>query len=177
MTNILPHPNILAADDKNKIWQMETYLYQLYESLELALTDIGPANFSAAFREELSSFGLQMKDVQSNAEQSQQRVEKVSNGQLTVSDVLNSEAYKASIEEIKPEGADGYVKFQDGTMICYGTEDTSTIVTFRESYAAVPVLVTRPNVTATVTESGFTVDAASEFSWIAIGRYNKEQEG
>lgn len=173
--NMLPHPNIIARDDANKLRQMESYMYQLHEALELALTDIGPENFSAAFRMELSAIGLQMQNVQTNTEQSQQRVEQVNKGQLTVSDVLSSAAYKASIEAVKSKGADGYVKLPDGTMICYGAETIATSITFHESYAAVPVLITSPNVTATVTVSGFTIDTASEFSWIAIGRYNIEE--
>lgn len=175
MENLLPFPHFIAGDTANRLKQMEDYLYQFRESLELALTDIGPANFSAAFRTELSALGLQMKDMETNAEERQQRVEQVSNGQITVSDVLNSEAYKASIRAVKSKGGDGYVKFPDGTMVCYGAEDMKTSITFYESYATKPVLVVSPDVGTVVTESGFTVEAGSCFSWIAIGRYQIEQ--
>lgn len=175
MENLLPFPNFSAGDAVNRMKQMEQYLFQLRECLELALTDIGPANFSAAFRSELSGLGLQMQDMKLNAEERQQRVEQVSNGQLTVPDVLNSEAYKASVRAVKPEGGTGYVKFPDGTMICYGTETAETSITFHESYETLPVLVTSPSVTAGVTEGGFTVTEADGFSWIAIGRYHMEQ--
>ena len=92
MEHLIPYPNFRAADERNKVKQMEDYLYQLRETLELALTDIGPANFSAAFRMELQNIGMEMQNVQTNTEESQQRVERVSGAQITVSDVLNSEA-------------------------------------------------------------------------------------
>lgn len=170
MEHLIPYPNFRAVDERNKVKQMEDYLYQLRETLELALTDIGPANFSAAFRMELQNIGMEMQNVQTNTEESQQRVERVSGAQITVSDVLNSEAYKASIEAAKSEGADGYVKFPDGTLICYGSESSATSGTFGKEYSAAPVLITSPNVTATVTTTGFTVGTASTFSWLAIGR-------
>ena len=170
MEHLIPYPNFRAADERNKVKQMEDYLYQLRETLELALTDIGPANFSAAFRLELQNIGMEMQNVQTNAEESQQRVEKVSGSQITVSDVLNSEAYKASIEAAKSEGADGYVKFPDGTLICYGNASNTTSATFKKEYSAAPVVIANPSVAATVTTSGFTVSESSTFSWLAIGR-------
>ena len=170
MEHLIPYPNFRAADERNKVKQMEDYLYQLRETLELALTDIGPANFSAAFRLELQNIGMEMQNVQTNAEESQQRVERVSSSQITVSDVLNSEAYKASIAAAKSEGADGYVKFPDGTLICYGVAENATTATFAKEYSAAPVVIANPSVTATVTTSGFTVGTADTFSWLAIGR-------
>lgn len=167
MEHLIPVPNFRAADEKAKIRQMEDYFYQLREALELALTDIGPANFSVAFRTELQNLGMEMQNVQTNAEESQQRVERVSGAQITVNDVLNSEAYKASIAAAKSEGADGYVKFPDGTLICYGTESGTT---FKKEYGAVPVLVTSPNVAEEVTTTGFTTSSSGAFSWLAIGR-------
>lgn len=171
MEHLIPFPNFRAGDDKNKLRQMEDYLYQLREALELSLTDIGPSNFSAAFRMELERIGMEMQNVQTNAEESQQRVEHVSGAQITVSDVLNSEAYKASIEAAKSEGEEGYVKFPDGTMICYGNEDNKVEVTFKSEFSAVPVIMIQPETAVTATKVGFTIEEAKVFSWVAIGRY------
>ena len=173
MEHLIPYPNFRAADERNKIKQMEDYLYQLREALELSLTDIGPMNFSAAFRLELERIGMEMASVQTNAEESQQRVEQVSGAQITVSDVLNSEAYKKSIEAAKSVGEDGYVQFPDGTMICYGNETDATEVTFKKEFGAVPVIFTMPATVVTSATNGFTVEEAETFSWLAIGRYEK----
>ena len=173
MEHLIPYPNFRAADERNKIKQMEDYLYQLREALELSLTDIGPMNFSAAFRLELERIGMEMENVQTNAEESQQRVEQVSGAQITVSDVLNSEAYKKSIEAAKSVGEDGYVQFPDGTMICYGNETDATEVTFKKEFGAVPATITNPEKTVIVTSTGFTIEEAASFSWVAIGRYEK----
>ncbi|MBR2408916.1 MAG: hypothetical protein IKB07_08170 [Lachnospiraceae bacterium] len=174
MEHLIPYPNFRAADERSKVRQIEDYLYQLRETLELALTDIGPMNFSAAFRMELSNLGMEMQSVQTNAEESQQRVEKVSTSQLTVSDVLNSEAYKESLKSVMSEGEDGYVGLPDGTRICYGNMNNGTTVTFKKEYSAVPVLITSPHVDVTITNTGFTTGESSTFSWIAIGRYEEK---
>ena len=173
MNHLIPYPNFTAMDDRNKLKQMESYLFQLREALELSLTDIGPENFSAAFRVELERIGMEMQNVQTNAEESQQRVEQVSGSQLTVSDVLNSEAYKKSIDAAKSEGDTGYVRFPDGTMICYGSETDATLVTFAKAFSAVPVTITSLEKTVIVTTTGLTMEEAATFSWIAIGRYEK----
>jgi len=173
MEHLIPYPNFTAMDDRNKLKQMESYLYQLREALELSLTDIGPENFSAAFRIELERIGMEMQNVQTNAEESQQRVEQVSGAQLTVSDVLNSEPYKKSIEAAKSEGDVGYVRFPDGTMICYGSETDKAEVVFKKEFSAAPVTITSPEKTVIVTTTGFTMEESGTFSWIATGRYEK----
>lgn len=173
MEHLIPYPNFRAADERNKIKQMEDYLYQLREALELSLTDIGPMNFSAAFRLELERIGMEMQNVQTDAEENHQRVEQVSGSQITVSDVLNSEAYKKSIEAAKPVGEDGYVQFPDGTMMCYGNEAKKNTVSFKREFSAAPVIMTMPAMVVTATNKGFTIEKSSDFSWFAIGRYEK----
>lgn len=173
MEHLIPYPNFRAADERNKVKQMEDYLYQLREALELSLTDIGPMNFSAAFRMELERIGMEMQNVQTNAEENHQRTEMVSNAQISVMDVLNSEPYKKSLDTAKPVGEDGYVQFPDGTMICYGNETNAAEVTFKKEFSAVPVITTMPATVVTATNKGFTIEEAATFSWLAMGRYEK----
>lgn len=195
MEHLIPFPNFRAADERNKIKQMEDYLYQLREALELSLTDIGLSNFSAAFRLELQRMGMEMQNVQTNSEESKQRLEKVSGAQLSVSDVLNSEAYKASIEAVKEETAvetsNSCITFPDGTRIEYGKIDAEqmaegeeeilhTMVFFKDEFSDVPVIIIYPSKELdSIDASCFSVPADSGSYWIAIGKIKpiEEEEG
>lgn len=182
MESMLPFPSFTANDPTGKLRQIETFLWQLREHLELALTDIGVDNFSPAFRMELEAIGVQMESAKTNAEESQQRVERVSNEQLTVSDVLNSEAYKKSIEAAKKEVVSttaSCITFQDGTRIEYGSisqsEAVDVTVTFAEPYLSTPFLMTSPYAVTTITATGFTVNTDG-MAWIAIGKIEIKEE-
>ena len=195
MEHLIPFPNFRAADERNKIKQMEDYLYQLREALELSLTDIGPSNFSAAFRLELQRMGMEMQNVQTNSEESKQRVEKVSGAQLSVSDVLNSEAYKASIESVKEEvsavTSDSCITFPDGTRIEFGkisavqpmaegADVPYTMIFFQNEFTDVPVISLYPSKEMDYIDSTcFSAPADSDAYWIAIGKIKpiEEEEG
>ena len=165
MNDMLEFPNITALDTAGQIQQIRSYLIQLKEQLEFILTNIGSDNLSVALRQQLNKLGADIRTTQTETSNSVQRVESaVSKQVLTVSDVINSTQYQAN----------GSLKLIDGTVICYGTGAAE--VTFGAEYSDVPTVITSPNIAATITTTGFTTDSTEAYSWLAIGRYEKQEE-
>lgn len=178
MNDMLEFPNITALDTAGQIQQIRSYLIQLKEQLEFILTNIGSDNLSVALRQQLNKLGADIRTTQTETSNSVQRVESaVSKQVLTVSDVINSTQYQASIQGVKDAvaiGENGSLKLIDGTVICYGTGAAE--VTFGAEYSDVPTVITSPNIAATITTTGFTTDSTEAYSWLAIGRYEKQEE-
>lgn len=177
----LIYPNITAPDTVGQIQQIVSYLFQLKEQLEFILSNIGEENLSLELRKELNSLGAEIQLTQTDFNNNTQRMESVANKQLTVSDVINSSQYQASVQGIKDSvaiGGDGYVKLIDGTLMCYGNSNADVMV-FSAEFSEPPVIITSPYMAVTATTTGFSLleenTEGITYSWLAIGRYTKEK--
>ena len=94
MFDILPFPNINATDSKEQLGQINNYLIQLKETLEFILTNISVDNLSPELRQHLNGLSSEIKIAKEEQEDVTQRV---SQSTLTVSDVINSPLFQASI--------------------------------------------------------------------------------
>lgn len=93
MYDMLPFPNITATDPREQASQINNYLIQFKETLEFILTNISVDNLSAELIDKLNSLGAEVEKTQVDREE---ELQQVSNRMITVSDVVNSEAFKAS---------------------------------------------------------------------------------
>lgn len=102
MNELLPSPHITALNDKEQIQQMRSYLFQLKESLEFILTNIGTENLSDTLLKDLKNMGMSIAEVQSDVDMRQKTtVGLINESNLTVSDVINSALFEAEIQEVK----------------------------------------------------------------------------
>lgn len=125
MFDILPFPNITGKTTEEQSWQINNYLSQLKEQLEFLLTDIGEENLSDDLRSTLNNLGadIKQKDEERNAQ-----IQQVSNKTLTVSDVVNSASFKASITgevEGQVSGLTFSVDYETGNLL-YEIKETNT---------------------------------------------------
>ena len=96
MYDILPFPNINATNINDLVGQTNNYLIQFKETLEFALMNISVDNLSQELVERLNALGA---DIQKNNEDMEDQLQQVSNKSLTVSDVINSEVFKAALPQ------------------------------------------------------------------------------
>ena len=100
MFDIFEYPNITAKNVDELAQQVNHYLVQFKETLEFALVNIGTDNLSADLIAKLNSLGA---DLEKSKEQQEDQIIQVSNNALSVSDVLNSEAYKESLRSLRAD--------------------------------------------------------------------------
>ena len=96
MYDILPFPNINATNINDLVGQTNNYLIQFKETLEFALMNISIDNLSKELIEKLNTLGA---DIQKSNEDKEDQLQQVLNKTLTVSDVLNSAAFKAALPQ------------------------------------------------------------------------------
>jgi hypothetical protein len=100
MFDILPFPNITAKDPEERITQVIDYLYQFREELEFLLTNISTDNLSPELQARIGA----LKRTNTGGftdEQTERLGQMASGGSLSVSDVMNSAAFKAHEESTK----------------------------------------------------------------------------
>ena len=95
MYDMLPYPNIMAANIEELVTQTNNYLMQLKETLEFALTNISTENLSSELTDKLNVLGA---DIEKSIEDRDDQIQQVSNQALSVSDVLNSSAFNIAVE-------------------------------------------------------------------------------
>ena len=100
MYDMLPFPNITAKSAEEQVAQINNYLIQFKETLEFILTNISTENLSQDLIEKLNTLGADI--VKSNEDRDEQ-LQQMSNKTLTVSDVINSNAFNAALETVKPK--------------------------------------------------------------------------
>lgn len=100
MYDILPFPNITGTTQAEQLVQINNYLIQLKEELEFILANIGVDNLSNELRLRLNSLGSEIALRKEEQEDSAAQIRK---NALTVSDVINSEPFNATIDGIKKE--------------------------------------------------------------------------
>lgn len=93
MYDILPFPNIVAGSAEEQTSQINNYLIQLKETLEFVLTNISIENLSQDLITKLNSMG-----AETTSEANYEQIQQVSGKLLTVSDVINSNAFKLALE-------------------------------------------------------------------------------
>ena len=96
MYDILPFPNIVAGSVEEQTAQINNYLIQLKETLEFVLTNISTENLSQDLIVRLNTLGA---DIQKSNEDREDQLQQVSNKTLSVSDVINSAAFKAALPQ------------------------------------------------------------------------------
>lgn len=159
-------PDFLVSDPNQRY--IVDYLYKLVEQLEFALNNISVDNLSDSLAEQIKALGVSVRKSSTTATEAQQKSAKT----LTVSDVINSAQFQA--DQIGQFDQDnGIIIIQDDTMICYGKVNNGTSVTFPETYAAVPCVITTPETVPTATKNGFSVAESATFDYICIGRKEK----
>ena len=100
MYDILPFPNIVSKNPEEQIAEINNYLIQLKETLEFILTDISIDNLSQGLVEKLNSLGA---DIEKTNVDRDDQIQQLSNKTLTVSDVINSIAFKTALEGTAPK--------------------------------------------------------------------------
>ena len=99
MYDILPFPNMTGTNTEEKLAQIFTYLVQLKEALEFALTNISPENLSQDLIDKINSLG---SDFSKNTEEMDEQIQQVASKSVSVYDVVNSPILEAHItKEIK----------------------------------------------------------------------------
>ena len=95
MYDMLPFPNITSKTAEEQVAEINNYLIQFKESLEFILTSIGIENLSAELVSLLNSLGAEIEKTNKSKEE---ELNQVSNKMITISDVINSEAFKKALE-------------------------------------------------------------------------------
>ena len=98
MYDLFEYPNISGGTVQEIATQVNNYLVQFKETLEFALTNIGADNLSVDLAVKLNELGA---DIVQNKVEQNESFQQVAGRALTVSDVINSASYKASIEQVE----------------------------------------------------------------------------
>lgn len=99
MYDKLPFPNIVGATLEEQTFQINNYLIQLKETLEFILSDISEENLSQELITKLNSLGA---DIEKTNEEKDDQISQVANRTLTISDVINSNAFKTALDDVTP---------------------------------------------------------------------------
>lgn len=95
MYDLLPFPNITATDATELMAQVNNYLIQFKETLEFVLTNISTDNLSPDLISKLNELGA---EIEKSNEERDDQINQVSNKTITISDVLNSPAFKVTLD-------------------------------------------------------------------------------
>lgn len=159
-------PNLLGATPEENIRILHDYLYQLTEQLEFVLGNIGVDNLSEGLVAKLNSLGADIEAAQTTNAQTEQQVGRLD--LITVNDVINSAAFAAAINGAKATEGTGFLRFSNGTLVCYGTASEGS-ATFSRAYSSAPIVTTNPAAEIVKSATGITSDTQT-FDFIAIGK-------
>ena len=95
MVDLFPFPRITGDTPEKQISELCHYLIQFKETLEFALMNISTENLSADLVEKLKDLGA---DIETNSRHREEELAQVNTQSLTVSDVCNSDVFKASVD-------------------------------------------------------------------------------
>ena len=136
MYDLLPFPNFAATDASDLTAQLNNYLMQFKETLEFVLTNISTDNLSPDLIAKLNDLGA---EIEKSNEEREDQLGQVSNKTITVSDVLNSPAFKEAIpskylvsaeqtqSSDEPEGINLYaIKDSSGEVETFTVKNGST---------------------------------------------------
>ena len=114
MFDIFQFPNITGNTTEEKIGQMINYLIQFKEELEFVLTNISAENLSADLQATLKSLGANIEEYKENQEDTNQQM---ANKTLSVSDVINSTAFKSALKGVSDTIPTEYLKSAKQTVV------------------------------------------------------------
>ena len=100
MQDLFEYPTITSANPDGQVKELVNYLVQFKETLEFALANISTDNLSADLVAKLNAFGA---DIQKSNDEREEQFQQVANKNVTATEVINSEVYKASIKAIRDE--------------------------------------------------------------------------
>lgn len=92
---MFPFPPTTGTNAEEKVAEIINYLIQFKETLEFALTNISSENLSPDLLKRLNELGANIEKSDSNREE---EIIQISNNSITVSDVINSDLFKAEIK-------------------------------------------------------------------------------
>ena len=108
MQDLFEYPTITSTQPEEQVKELVHYLVQFKETLEFALGNISTDNLSADLVSKLNTLGA---DIKRSNDEIEEQFQQVAHKQgITVSDVLNSEAYKASIKTVTDQIPTEYLK-------------------------------------------------------------------
>ena len=100
MYDMLPFPNITATTPEEQVAQINNYLIQFKETLEFILTNISTDNLSQDLINKLNSLGA---DIEKSNKERDDQLQQMSSKTLTVSDVINSNAFGLALNKVTPK--------------------------------------------------------------------------
>ena len=102
MYDLLPFPNITATNAEELVFQINNYLMQFKETLEFVLTNISTENLSSDLISKLNNLGA---EIEKSKEETSEQIGQISGGgsSLTISDVINSNAFKQELASVTPD--------------------------------------------------------------------------
>ena len=95
MFDMLPFPSVTAKTPEGQVAELTNYLIQFKETLEFILGNISADNLSQELIQKLNDLGA---DVVKDTEEQNEQLSQIANKSLTVSDVINSEGFKTSVQ-------------------------------------------------------------------------------
>ncbi len=95
MQDRLPFPDINARNTEEQVSQIVNYLILLKEEMEFILGSISVDNLSPELVEKLNEMGA---DIEKSNETSEDHIQQLTNKALTVSDVINSDAFDSAVK-------------------------------------------------------------------------------
>lgn len=98
MYDLFEYPTITSTKPEEQVKELVHYLVQFKETLEFALTNISTDNLSTDLVAKLNALGA---DIKSSNDEREEQIQQVVNNGLTVSDVVNSEAYQSSFKSMR----------------------------------------------------------------------------
>lgn len=113
MMDMFPFPSVTGKTSEEQIKDILNYLIQFKETLEFALMNISTENLSPDLVNRLNDLGANIQ--QNNAERESELAQITQKQTITVFDVLNSEAFKASLKN-EIEGINFSVNFDTGHL-------------------------------------------------------------
>ena len=139
MYDLLPFPTFAATETTDLVAQLNNYLMQFKETLEFVLTNISTDNLSPDLIARLNDLGAEI--VKSNEERDEQ-IGQVSGNNLTISDVINSSAFKQAIPSKYLVSAEQTQSSDEPEGInIYAIEDSSgEIKSFTVKNGSIPVV-------------------------------------
>lgn len=100
MYDLLPFPNITATDATELMAQINNYLIQFKETLEFILTNISTDNLSPDLITKLNDLGA---EIEKSNEERDEQINQVTNNYITISDVINSNAFEQALDSAIPK--------------------------------------------------------------------------
>ena len=160
MYDILPFPNIIAGSAEEQTAQINNYLIQLKETLEFILTNISVENLSQDLIAKLNTLGA---DIEKSNVEREDQLNQIANKTLSVSDVINSQAFKVALDNATPDeylvSAEQIQSSEEaGGINIYAIENESgemiqlTIKNGKDGSAAIILPITNENSTILVVE-------------------------